>query len=287
MNATLKTILLPLYLVLMAFNLHTAPGYAVDIVWEGVTYDDETVSKLITVITGTSYIHTHPDTKHIRPAQESLYRIPAFALCKKLIAFDGIYPQYRGTKEEDLYEQYKLNVMLLTDTDPYFTNTECVFCPWWMHLSGALRTAMDYVETPFVFVHQHDLRLQKDFDLNGVIATMVANPNIKYVNLWSGINSESEWYNWPLDQVIEGPHFVPLCRSFGWSDQCHIARADYYREFVLPQCHYCFMEAVLNRAIKDSANELGRDEGHKPFGAYLYGDLSDGNYIYHSDGHNN
>lgn len=264
-----------LCLTLTVFSFHAAHG--VDIVWNGVTYDDETVSQLITVITSTSPIPTHPTTKHIYPAQKSLFQIPALARCRKIITFDAV--RNPDEQSEENYEQYKQNMIKLTETDPYFSNTDLVFCSSWGCLSGTVKEAMKYVNTPFVFIHQHDLVVKKWFDLNGVIATMVANPNIKYVQFSQSSNRKR-----PVDEVIEGDHFVPLCRSFGWSDMCHVASVDYYENFVLPQCNNTFMDLVLQPALKNSVKKLGKDEGHRPFGSYLYGNLSDGCFIYHSHG---
>ena len=47
--------------------------------------DDERVAGLITVITSTSPIHALPSLRHIRPAQTSLFQVPALAKCRKII----------------------------------------------------------------------------------------------------------------------------------------------------------------------------------------------------------
>ncbi len=286
MNLNLRQAFYGLALSLMTFTYaNTCAAGAVE--WHGVSYDDQTVAKLVTVITATSPIASNPSTKCLHTAQSSLFRNPVLAQCKKIIVFDDVWPQHVGSKEHQNYIKFKQNVLELTKTDPYFTNTELVICPSWVHLCGAVAEALKHVDTPFVYMHQHDLILKKDFDLNGIVATMVANPNIKYVNLWGGINGESSWYTLHVDEVIDGIHFVPLCRSCGWTDQAHVASVEYYKDFVLPKCSYCFMEGMLNPALRESVWSLGIDEGHKPFGTYLYGDLQDGDYIFHLDGRKN
>jgi hypothetical protein len=241
-----------------------------------MVYDDETVASLVTVITSTSPIPSMPSTKFLYEAQKSLFQVPALAKCKKIIVFDGIR---KGQKQlAKKYAEYKRNVMQLVQEDPYFSNTELVFCSEWGHLAGTLKEALLHVDTPFLFIHQHDLVLLQGFDLNGVIASMEANPKIKYVAFGKRANTPNDFYHGPLDQEIEGISFVPLCRSCGWSDQCHAASADYYRFFVLPQCSYTFMESVLHPALKKMGREL--------FGTYLYGNLFDGPYIFHADARN-
>lgn len=188
-------------------------------------YNDETVANLITIITTTNPIPSIPQVLHLYNSQKELFRIPAFALCKKIIVFDGLQPGYEHRLDD--YEKYKQNVIELTKSDPYFSNTKLVFCPAWVHLAGALREAIKSVTTPYLFIHQHDFLLGKDFDLNGVIATMVVNPNIKHVRLNQYPRADFfPWFDGDVDQIIEGPHFVPLCRTFGWSDNDHVTRLD-------------------------------------------------------------
>lgn len=248
-----------------------------------VIYDDDQVAQLITVITATSPTMSMPNTTHLYPAQVSLHRIGALAKAKKIIAFDAIPPGEEHL--EVAYNNYKHNVQKLTETDYYFANTELVFCENWGHLSGTIEEALKHVTTPFVFMHQHDLILKKSFDLNRLIATMITNPNIKYVHFYGGKNKKSEWWNRIVDDKINGVHFVPLTRSFGWSDQCHVASVAYYHDFVLPECDHCFMETAMQKKFKKELHEKGK-KSHDPFGSYLYGGMKDGHYIRHTDGRN-
>ncbi len=243
---------------------------------------NEAAAELITVITTTNPIPSIPTTKHIYPSQKSLFQIPAFALCKKIIVFDGINPWF--TRREADYEQYKKNVIALTESDPYFANTELIFCDQWVHLAGAIAEAMKRVTTPFVFIHQHDFVLTRPFNVGGVITSMLLNPGIKHVRLHVGHNTAyAGWWDGPVDEVVEGGSCVPLCRTFGWSDNDHIARTDYYLNFVLPMCQHGAMEWFLQPAIQQAVSEQGAS-GHAPFGTYLYGEIWDGGYIRHTDG---
>ena len=253
------------------------------IFWNGTLYDDETVARLITVITTTNPIPSIPSLKHIYFSQKSLFLIPAFALCKKIIVFDGIQPEFEDRKED--YEKYKRKIAHLTQADPNFSNTELVFCDRWVHLSGAIREALAHVDTPYIFIHQHDMVLVKRFDLNRAIATMDANCNVKHVRLALPYTN-LHWLPFDppaVDQLIVGPCFVPLCRHFIWSDNDHVATAEYYREFVLPQCGHGPMEEFLNPALEKAMEEIDT-ACHPIFGTYLYGTIQDGGYISHSDG---
>ena len=248
----------------------------------GQTYDDDTVADLITIITTTNPIPIMPSTRIIREAQESLCRIPALAKCKKVIVFDGIQPWFENRVHD--YEEYKRRVAELAAKDPSFAKTELVFCPSWMHIAGAVREAMKRVSTPYIFIHQHDFRLEKTFDLNGVIASMAANPRIKHVRLAYGeTNTAQAGHDGPVDEVIEGLSFIPLSRTFGWSDNDHVSRLDYYLEFVLPQSGFGGMEETLHPAMKKALAEFGIS-AHERYGTYLYGPISDGGYLDHLHG---
>lgn len=262
------------------FFLLIGYAHAENILWNRKLYDDETVAEMITVITSTNPIPSIPKLTHIYPSQVSLFRIPAFKMCKKIIVFDGIQPGYEDRAKD--YEEYKKNIIELTKSDPYFANTELIFCEKWVHLAGAIREAIAKVETPYVFIHQHDFILMKDFDLNGVIATMDINPNVKHVRLaLPPINSH--WLANEIDEFVMGPTFVPLCRHFQWSDNDHIASTQYYREFVLPQCSHGPMEDFLWTALQRDLKEFGT-WCHPKYGTYVYGRMCDGGYLRHTDG---
>ncbi len=246
--------------------------------WNGVVYDDDSVAEMITVITTTSPIPSIPSTKFLYEAQKSLFRIPALAKCKKIIVFDA------PRNLTFFYPQYKKNVQFLVNHDPYFSNTKLIFCPKWVHLCGTIKEAIQHVDTPFVFIHQHDLLLIRDFDLNGIVATIAANPSVKYVAVTNANNND--WYA-PVEEGVEGVSFVPLCKVSGWSDQCHVTTVDYYTNFVLPQCDHTFMENVLQPALKKAVKERGFSDGWPPYGACVYGDLDDPAYIFHANGRKN
>jgi hypothetical protein len=266
------------------FLLLFSVSYADPIVLNGIEYDDETVSKLITVITSTSPISSHPSTEYLYAAQKSLFHVSALAKCKKIIVFDA--PSSKNRRTIVRYEKYKKNVQQLVQEDPYFSNTELIFCKTWGHLTGTLKEAIAHVDTPFVFIHQHDLILLQGFDLNAVIATMTANPKIRHVLFGKRPNTPDDHYHGPVEEAAEESLFVPLCRTSGWSDQCHVAFTSYYTSFVLPQCSNTFMEDSLHPALKEAIRLYGK-QGHEPFGTYLYGKMGDGPYMFHMDARKN
>ncbi len=277
---------------IVLFIILVQMGHANNYFANGELIDDERAAQLITVIITTSPTPSMPSLKHLYPACTSLFKVPAFAKCKKIIVFDGLPPKYANRARD--YKKYKKRVKMLIEQDQRFSNTKLVFCDKWVHLSGALREAMQHVTTPFVFIHQHDMQLVKEFDLNGCLASMLLNPNIKYIHLTIEDNQHesgemfSPWYGL-VDSYIEGVNLVCLTRYFGWSDYAHVTTAKYMREFVLPRCSHGRMETWLQHDFKQAL--LGKDfyeidDVHPEFGTYLYGDIDDGHYIHHSDGAN-
>lgn len=277
----MKKNLFQVFILVLTFCYFKLFGEPVN--WNEVCYDDETVSQLITVVISTNPIPSIPKVKHLYSCQKSLFLIPALRKCRKIIVFDGIQPKY-GDRAED-YHLYKINVKKLTKRDPFFANTKLVFCKKWVHLSGAIRLALKYVKTPYIFIQQHDFDIIKPFDLNAVIATLAANPAIQHVKFdYSPRNDCNFWWNGPVDEVVGGVHFVPLTRTFGWSDVTHVCRTSYYLDFVLPQCFHGPMEAFLQSSFQRDIEKLGYKKAHKKYGTYLYGKIEDGKFIQHTDG---
>lgn len=271
---------------LFPFLIYLTKLGAADYFVNGEWIDDNRAAELVTVITSTSPIPSMPSLTHIYPSQSSLQRLPALAKCKKIIVFDGISPKF--TKRKKDYDTYKNNIIKLTKTDPAFYNTKLIYCKNWGHLSGSIREAIKSVTTPFVFLFQHDHVLEKEFDLNGCIATMLVNPKIKYIHFPRSkfTTNTTPWFG-TRDTQIPGISFVPLERGFGWVDHSHLSTVDYYSNFVLPQCGRNFMEVFLNKnfhtELQNCKDDTERDRIHEKYGVYLYAPF-DGPYFFHTDG---
>lgn len=246
-----------------------------------VFLQSESLKDKLTVITTTSPIRSHPDTEMLEICQKSLFDMPGIQECPKIIVFDGIHKRMMFLK--DSYEEYKTNVQNLTETDPYFRNTQLVFCKEHVHLTGAIKEAMKHVKTPFVFLHQHDFKIRRKVDTFGIIRSMEENPGLKHVMLPRRFISSSWGFNYYVDENIEGPCYVPLTRTFGWSDNDHFSPKSYYEEFIFPKVTKPWpMEWVLNPLEKKLTMEDPKN--HDLFGTYIYGKIGDGRYIVHLDG---
>ena len=249
----------------------------------GLLHAQGSVADKLTLITSTSPIPSNPSTSMLERTQASLNTVPGFKDCHKIIVFDGV-PHWKKAAIP-AYEQYKKNVIKLTKTHLDFQNTRLVFCKNHKHLTNALREGMALIKTPFVFVHQHDFEIVRPIDVEGIIRSMESNPNLKHIRLSRKRNIHTPW-DGPIDEVIDGPHFVPLCRTWGWSDNDHFTRLDYYRNFVFPRIgnRKVPMEFVLHRSERKSTWK--NKANHKRFGTYLYGAKGpkNGRYIRHLNG---
>ncbi|MCB1108813.1 MAG: hypothetical protein KDK44_04080 [Chlamydiia bacterium] len=234
----------------------------------------------LTLITSTSVIPSHPSTQMLEITQKSLNLIPEFKDCPRIIVFDGI-PSHQMNRST-AYEAYKQNVIELAKTNTDFANTKLIFCKEHKHLALALKEAMAQVTTPFVFVHQHDFKIIKPIDAIGLIRSMEDNPNLKHVRLNRRQVMATKW-DGKVDNVIEGPSYVPLSRTWGWSDNDHFCPKKYYDEFIFSKIKRKKpMEKVI-QPLQRRAERRNR-ANHKIFGTYIYGNLGDSPIIAHLDG---
>ena len=207
--------------------------------------------------------------------QNSLFVIPALRECKRIIVFDGVHynQRYRALS----YALFIRNVINLTLENPAFSNTTLVINREHKHLANSLREAIQLVDTPYVFVHQHDFFLARPFDIVKLIESMDHNPNLKHIRLNRTQTEPNEW-DGQIDNVIVGGSEVPLTRTFGWSDNDHIARTDYYHNFVLPKIEW---NGAMEWFLHDP-QKIYQD--HPSYGTYIYGEIHERPYILHLDG---
>jgi hypothetical protein len=240
------------------------------------TEEEHDLINKVTWITTTSPIPSNPSTELLEKVQESwIARIPALHHCKKIIVFDGVpHPQrYRALA----YTGFIFNCEKLIAENPNFANTTLVINQEHKHLANSLREAIKQVDTPYVLIHQHDFVLIRSFDFFNLVRSMDMNSNLKMIRFNKFSNLPNHW-DGPIDNFVDGGTLIPLMRTFGWSDNDHFARTDYYTDFVLPKVTWNgAMEWFLHDQEKIKAN-------HKDYGCYLYGSAQEGAYLYHIDG---
>ncbi len=239
------------------------------------TVEECALADKLTIITTTSPVPSNPDTTMIKKCLESYLQVPSLRGCKMIIVFDGVPMQqsYRTLA----YELFIQNVQKMVAENPAFANTRLVINREHKHLANSLREAIKIVDTPYILVHQHDFALIRPFDAVNLIKSMDRNPHLKMVrfNKWANI---ANWWDGQVDAYIEGGALVPLTRTFGWSDNDHIARLDYYTDFVLPKVTW---NGAMEWFLHDQEKII---KNHLEYGTYLYGAPGEASYLDHLDG---
>lgn len=147
------------------------------------------------------------------------------------------------------------------------------------HLTGNVRNAFKSITTDYVLLLQHDLPFVRGFKLGKVIEDLDANPSLKHVRFNHRTTTKAAWDS---SNELFGKQYKAANYSYtrtpAWSDQNHLCRSSYYRDFVLKECNDgTFME---NQLFGKSINE----ETHETYGTYIFGGLNEPAYIRHMDG---
>lgn len=180
--------------------------------------------------------------------------------------------------------------------DSALVNVEFLTLPCWGHLVGTVRFALERTSTPFVLLHQHDLLLAGDLsvDLFYELLRTLASGSANYVLLNRDVNIAGR----STQYLQAAPHRPELWRAFcrdhalqlqdaagtrltpfvGFSDQTHLARADWVRECILAGIgdRKCCMEFVMHE-------QLLLRWLHYPSSwprTYMLGGMLDGPYVY-------
>jgi len=95
-------------------------------------------------------------------------------------------------------------------------------------LGNNLKRVMDLVETPYVFIQQDDMPMIRYFNMTGLILTMEADPEIRYVRFGRPVPPFFFSKIWAYKN--SGAYGVDLVANGTAVDHNHVARTDYYRE---------------------------------------------------------
>lgn len=218
-----------------------------------------------------SFIPSHPSIKFIEKTIESLKYINMKENTKIILAHD-----YHTDKK---YLEYLENLKI------YIKNTQnisIVVRETHGHLTGNIRNAIQYIDTKYIFIIQHDLPFINEFNINNVILDMENNNELKHVRFNQRINIKKGY-----DSFNDLFGFILNCENYqytrtpGWSDQNHICLVDYYKTIVLKECRDGkFPEYFL----KNKSKTL---EDHSKYGTYLFGPVNHKKMINHINGRKN
>ncbi|KAJ3240826.1 hypothetical protein HDU81_002679 [Chytriomyces hyalinus] len=111
----------------------------------------------------------------------------------------------------------------------------------------AMRAAMKYVDSEYVFACQHDWRFNQMLDVGRFMRILDSNKGLNYLGFISrrtaGYAGQTRPAGFPASLIPEGEVVdgcdelkpgidLPFCRSFFWFDKNHFARASFYNDYV-------------------------------------------------------
>ncbi len=227
------------------------------------------VNELYTVIVTASHIPTHPETRFIDETIESLRNIVTQHRWNLILAHDfsnnSDYAEYLIRICENVK---KLQI-------PNLNESRVLLCDGHRHLTGNVRNAMSYVETKYVLLVQHDLPFVRAFDIDSIVLDCNENSQLRCIRFNRRKNLALGWdVGLLFGKVIKRRNCYT--RTGAWSDQNHLAKASYYRNFVLSRCKDgLFMESQI-----ENTSDLAT---HRINGTYLFGDINEDRYTVHTD----
>ena len=156
----------------------------------------------------------------------------------------------------------------------------------WGGLTGNISTALDYCQTPYVLIVQHDMPFTVEIPLGPILRLMEHSPRVRCIRFNRKANeaygfdatprSRIRWYR---SQVFpDCDERIQLTQTIGWSDNNHLCKKHYYTDIILPLCGRSayFPEHAANRAASPFL--------HRLFGTYIYGYKGMEAVVEHIDG---
>lgn len=213
----------------------------------------------ITVLIPTSSIPSHPSTHIIDTTICTLRReLPDAPI---IITCDGQEDQ-AGRREQ--YDKYVIDLKARHPNVLTFDQH--------VHQTGMLWLGLAFVFTPLVMYLEHDWELLPGIEWT-VIQNRIKDGVYNYVKLHAGARIH------PLHEHLMEERETPFIRTRQWSQNPHIASAEFYRQRVMPMCEgkKDYIENVMHGVVGNSAWEEYRCAIYNP----IEGDMA---RVRHLDG---
>ena len=240
-----------------------------------------------------------------------------FTQMRRIIILDGFGDVRLNEKRinvsemlsEEGYDEFKNNLHRYLDEKKVLESGEIIIFEQKKHvgLLGAMKTAMELVKTPILYIAQDDLALTHALPTSGVAKTMMGclvgrNP-VRFVLLNKRPNGraariDSFFKSWeegnstitnptvlrgsPNQSIVVDPLsiHVPLLRTMRWSDNNHFALTQDYKDFLIPKTE-------TNKSGKMWVDSYHQgwlwhhpEDWHK-YGTHILGGMSEAAYIEH------
>jgi hypothetical protein len=231
--------------------------------------------KDLTILITANFVKSHPKIKFIKQVIDSLSLCGIDQDTPIVITHDALNTKIAKNDEVDGYKQYFINLKQYCEEETLYKNLIVTETDQWGHLTLNVKHGMQYVNTKYVLVLQHDIAFVEKVPVYDLIDLMEKHKEIKHLrfNTRTNLPTWQEWDGWKKDgkTVFQEVDFdgVKLCYTQAWSDQSHIVTKEYYENIVFPDCAgsdvYIMLDVMENRLNPKCHENQAR------YGTYIYG----------------
>lgn len=243
------------------------------------------MNSLLNIIILSSPIPSNPSTKIIDKAIKSLSLLRYPEDSKIILAHD--FPQSESKIKNEYFNYYEN----LKNKYGHLDNFTLTMSDKFVHMSGNVRNAFNYVDSKYVLILSHDFIFVRDIDIDLIMEDMEKNPQLKHVRFNKRANTHrgGDWESSGkvFDKFsVSGNHEYTSTPC--WSDINHISPTSYYKDVILQECRdggalENFFYCRIKKAYENDEPSL-TTQTHEKYGTFLFDKLNAKPYVYHTDG---
>jgi len=200
----------------------------------------------VTIVTTTSHTPAHPSTDQVTATLQSIRDYPEMKEVPHVIVCDGL-PDSTSAEDKHHYHVYTEKLRELASQD-----TPCSENPWCnttvlvndtnKHIAQNIKDALQEVHTPLVAIHQHDFEWKPGIPIGSVLKAMQEDQDVNHVGLCQfedhGCCNRDKYQHalgsLGLCEPDTYPGIPQMRRLYGYSDNDHITRKDFFANTILP-----------------------------------------------------
>jgi len=252
----------------------------------------------LTVVLTTSAVPSHPSTYLLDETLKSMSHALGLSQCSLLIVCDGfkLCPADMESKCRagiinpdlaDRYEKYKQQLRERRRSGEF----ELLELSERHGFGFAVRASLEQVRTPYMIVMQHDRSFLRDVNIEQLLDVMEQRPYINYLGMPTATTLHHQYHvlskyciRIEPEIVRPGLTITPLVQ---WYDSAHIARTDYYQNFVFGPKRLVARGGFIEDKLGQKQLHDIRTQGlaaHAEYGTYIFNDDVDQPVVLHLDG---
>ena len=233
----------------------------------------------LSIIITADFIPSHPSITQIRTVIESLEFLKIHKDTKIILAHDSIRDNLKQVlKKCDInYNKYFQNLQDYCDNHSLYKNIKITCVEKWGHLIPSIKNAMQFVETEFVFILQHDIAFYRPIDNFYELINVIKNNSdvkcIKFIrnkNLpigWDGGDTPDKYKKDIFMEAFKEYNFnnIKLCKTLCFGDQNHLTTKKYYEDIIFKDC---FLTGSMEHCLLKKNVDNPERYGTYNYGAY-------------------